>query len=130
MVSSTTAWQSQYKDIPDVDELRITECGEGFMTLMLTITGECCSSPGSWWIFENLSLCMYNGGVGSLQVAAHRKPVLALVRMREILARMMGRRPTLISLQCGTTSRRRNVGSGGMRRSILATGFRSADTFY
>jgi hypothetical protein len=65
-------------------------------------------------------------------VAAHRKPVLTLLRMRDILARMMWRRPTLTltSLQWGTTSRRRNIGSGGMRRSILATGFRSADTFY
>jgi hypothetical protein len=74
----------------------------------------------------------WNGGVSSLQVAAHRKPVLTLLHMRDILARMMRRRPTptLTSLQCGTTSRRRNVGSGGMHRSILATGFRSADTFY
>jgi hypothetical protein len=73
-----------------------------------------------------------NGGVGSLQVATHRKPVLTLLRMRDILARMMRRRSTLTlaSLQCSTTSRRRNVGSGGMRRSILATDFRSADTFY
>jgi hypothetical protein len=65
-------------------------------------------------------------------VAAHRKPVLTLVRMRDILARMVWRRPTLTlsSLQCGTTSRRRNVGSGRMRKSILETGFRSADTFY
>jgi hypothetical protein len=30
-----------------------------------------------------------NGGVSSLQVAAHRKPVLALLRMRDILTRMM-----------------------------------------
>jgi hypothetical protein len=78
----------------------------------------------------------FNVGVSSLQVAAHRKPVLTLLHMRDILARMMWRRPTptLTSLQCGTTSattsRRRNDGSGGMRRSILATCFRSADTFY
>jgi hypothetical protein len=58
--------------------------------------------------------------------------VLTLLLMRDMLARMMWRRPTptLPSLQCGTKSRRRNVGSGGMRRSILATGFRSTDTFY
>jgi hypothetical protein len=31
----------------------------------------------------------FNGGVSSLQVAAHRKPVLTLLRMRDILARMM-----------------------------------------
>jgi hypothetical protein len=30
-----------------------------------------------------------NGGVGSLQMAAHRKPVLTLLSMRDILARMM-----------------------------------------
>jgi hypothetical protein len=53
-----------------------------------------------------------NGGVSSLQVAAHRKPVLTLLRMRDILARMMRRRPTqtLTLLQCGT--RRRDVTSG------------------
>jgi hypothetical protein len=73
-----------------------------------------------------------NGGVSSLQVAAHRKPVLTLLRMRDILARMMWRRPTLTltSLQCSTTLHWRNVGSGGMRRSILATDFCSADAFY
>jgi hypothetical protein len=37
---------------------------------------------------------LYNGGVSSLQVAAHRKPVLTLVRMRDILTRMVWRRPT------------------------------------
>jgi hypothetical protein len=68
----------------------------------------------------------------SLQMAAHRKPFLTLLHMHDILARMMWRRPTLTltSLQCGTMSRRHNVGSGGMRRSILATSFHSADTFY
>ena len=40
MLSSPTAWQSQYKDIADVDELKVSECGETFMTLMLTITGK------------------------------------------------------------------------------------------
>ena len=39
MMSSPTAWQSQYRDIADVDELKVPECGESFMTLMLTITG-------------------------------------------------------------------------------------------
>lgn len=38
MLSSLTAWQSQYKDISDVDELKVPECGESFITLMLTIT--------------------------------------------------------------------------------------------
>jgi hypothetical protein len=30
-----------------------------------------------------------NGGVSSLQVAAHQKPVLTLLRMHDILARIM-----------------------------------------
>lgn len=38
MMSSPTAWQSHYRDIADVDELKVPECGESFMTLMLTIT--------------------------------------------------------------------------------------------
>ncbi|KAL3877501.1 hypothetical protein ACJMK2_035200 [Sinanodonta woodiana] len=38
MMSSSTAWKSQYKDIADVDEMKVPECGESFMTLMLTIT--------------------------------------------------------------------------------------------
>ncbi|XP_048248594.1 RAD50-interacting protein 1-like [Haliotis rufescens] len=38
MLSSPTAWQSQYRDIADVDELKVPECGESFMTLLLTIT--------------------------------------------------------------------------------------------
>lgn len=39
-MSSVTAWDSQYRHIADVDELKVPECGESFMTLMLTITGE------------------------------------------------------------------------------------------
>ncbi|XP_041364407.1 RAD50-interacting protein 1-like [Gigantopelta aegis] len=38
MLSSPTAWLSQYKDIVDVDELKVPECGESFMTLLTTIT--------------------------------------------------------------------------------------------
>lgn len=38
MMSSVTAWDSQYRHIADVDELKVPECGESFMTLMLTIT--------------------------------------------------------------------------------------------
>ena len=40
MLTSPTAWQSQYKDITDVDDVKVPECGESFMTLMLTITGK------------------------------------------------------------------------------------------
>ena len=42
MTSSDTAWMSQYSDIKDMteaDELKVPECGESFMTLMVTITG-------------------------------------------------------------------------------------------
>ncbi len=39
MLASPTAWLSQYKDMPDVDESKVPECGGSFMTLMLTITG-------------------------------------------------------------------------------------------
>lgn len=42
MTSSDTAWTSQYSDLKDVsgaDELKVPECGERFMTLMVTITG-------------------------------------------------------------------------------------------
>jgi hypothetical protein len=68
-----------------------------------------------------------NGGVSCLQVAVHRKPVLTLLRMHDIFSKNDVTSPYP---DVGTTSRRRNVGSGGMHRSILATGFRSADTFY
>ena len=39
MMSSPTAWESQYRIIADVDEMKVPECGESFMTLMLTMTG-------------------------------------------------------------------------------------------
>lgn len=45
MLSSPSAWQSQYKDIADVDELKVPECGESFITLMLTITDRYKSLP-------------------------------------------------------------------------------------
>lgn len=40
MLSSPTAWQSQYKNIEDIDEMKVPECGESFITLMSTITGK------------------------------------------------------------------------------------------
>lgn len=40
MLESVTAWQSQYKDLSDLDDSKVPECGESFMTLMITITGE------------------------------------------------------------------------------------------
>ena len=39
MLESPTAWESQYKDIADVDEVQVPECAESFMTLLYTITG-------------------------------------------------------------------------------------------
>ena len=40
MMSSPTAWESQYRIIADVDDMKVPECGESFMTLMLTMTGK------------------------------------------------------------------------------------------
>jgi hypothetical protein len=39
MLESTTAWESQYKDIADLEEVQVPECAESFMTLLYTITG-------------------------------------------------------------------------------------------
>lgn len=39
MLSSEAAWVSQYKDITDVDEMKVPDCAEVFMTLLLVITG-------------------------------------------------------------------------------------------
>ncbi|XP_053572533.1 RAD50-interacting protein 1 [Bombina bombina] len=38
MLSSEAAWTSQYKDISDVDEMKVPDCAETFMTLLLVIT--------------------------------------------------------------------------------------------
>ncbi|NXA95871.1 RINT1 protein, partial [Melanocharis versteri] len=38
MLSSEDAWISQYKDITDVDEMKVPDCAETFMTLLLVIT--------------------------------------------------------------------------------------------
>jgi hypothetical protein len=40
MLSSEAAWVSQYKDISDVDEMKVPDCAEVFMTLLLVITGK------------------------------------------------------------------------------------------
>lgn len=39
MLSSDARWQRQYENIVDVDEVKVSECGEMFMTLISTITG-------------------------------------------------------------------------------------------
>lgn len=41
MLSSEAAWISQYKDITDIDEMKVPDCAETFMTLLLVITGNC-----------------------------------------------------------------------------------------
>ena len=46
-MSSESAWQWQYKDVAEADELRIPECGEAFLTLMLTMTGDNSVPDGS-----------------------------------------------------------------------------------
>ncbi|XP_065514377.1 RAD50-interacting protein 1 isoform X2 [Caloenas nicobarica] len=38
MLSSEAAWVSQYKDISDVDDMKVPDCAETFMTLLLVIT--------------------------------------------------------------------------------------------
>ncbi|XP_071500381.1 RAD50-interacting protein 1-like isoform X1 [Diadema antillarum] len=38
LLSSSSAWVSQYKDMMEADESKVPECVEGFMTLMLVIT--------------------------------------------------------------------------------------------
>ncbi|RUS71090.1 hypothetical protein EGW08_021151 [Elysia chlorotica] len=38
MLNSPTCWESQYKDISDLDEVRVPECAESFMMLLQTIT--------------------------------------------------------------------------------------------
>lgn len=43
MLSSDTAWFPQ--GTPELDELRVTECGESFLTLLLTITERYSSLP-------------------------------------------------------------------------------------
>ncbi|XP_059140447.1 RAD50-interacting protein 1-like [Physella acuta] len=38
MLQSPSCWDSQYKDIEDLDEVRVPECAESFMILLHTIT--------------------------------------------------------------------------------------------
>ena len=39
MLSSPTRWSCQYQEVADIDELKLSECGEAFMILMSTLTG-------------------------------------------------------------------------------------------
>ncbi|XP_066210428.1 RAD50-interacting protein 1-like isoform X1 [Saccopteryx leptura] len=45
MLSSEAAWISQYKDITDMDEMKVPDCAETFMTLLLVITDRYKSLP-------------------------------------------------------------------------------------
>ena len=57
MLESPTAWESQYKDIADVDEVQVPECAESFMTLLYTITGwYWCSNIHNFPLAKSLSL--------------------------------------------------------------------------
>ena len=56
MLSSPTAWQSQYRGLTvDMDDMKVSECGESFMTLMLTITGKKATCVYS--VFESSAFC-------------------------------------------------------------------------
>ena len=39
LLSSPNAWLLQYSDVSDVDQSKLPQCAESFITLMLTITG-------------------------------------------------------------------------------------------
>jgi len=39
MLSSPTRWNAQYQEVADVDEYKLSECGEAFMILISTLTG-------------------------------------------------------------------------------------------
>ncbi|KAH9508475.1 RAD50-interacting protein 1 [Bulinus truncatus] len=38
MLQSPTCWESQYKNVEDLDEVKVPECAESFMTLLHTMT--------------------------------------------------------------------------------------------
>jgi len=40
MLSSPTRWSCQYQEVTDVDDFKLSECGEAFMTLISTLTGQ------------------------------------------------------------------------------------------
>ena len=39
MLSSPTRWSCQYQEVADIDEFKLSECGEAFMMLISTLTG-------------------------------------------------------------------------------------------
>ena len=44
LLQSPHAWESQYKGIADLEEGKVPECAESFMTLLQTITGQTVTS--------------------------------------------------------------------------------------
>ncbi|XP_072036444.1 RAD50-interacting protein 1-like isoform X2 [Amphiura filiformis] len=58
ILESSMAWCSQYKDMADADELKVPECVESFMTLILVITERyrCLPSPTHHLRFLELQL--------------------------------------------------------------------------
>ncbi|VDI67318.1 RAD50-interacting protein 1 [Mytilus galloprovincialis] len=58
MLSSETAWQSQYQGLMEMDEANLPECAESFITLMLTITDryKSLSNPENQLRFVDLQL--------------------------------------------------------------------------
>ena len=54
LLSAPAAWQSQYRDMLEADESRVPQCVEGFMTLLLVITGR----------DSGHNECIWNGGGG------------------------------------------------------------------
>lgn len=50
LLASKTAWISQYKDVTNIDDAKVPECVENFMTLILVITGKTMS-------FHPLQVC-------------------------------------------------------------------------
>ncbi|XP_070580995.1 RAD50-interacting protein 1-like isoform X1 [Ptychodera flava] len=59
LMSSQNAWTSQYKDISDVDELKVPECGENFMTLLIVITDRYKNLPYPTHRLQFLDLQLY-----------------------------------------------------------------------
>lgn len=75
MLSSDTAWLPL--GTPELDELRITECGESFLTLLLTITERYSSlpQPGHWLQFLELQLELLDDFRVRLLQLLHEEPV-------------------------------------------------------
>lgn len=58
MLSAEEAWNSQYKDISDMDELKAPHCAETFMTLLQVITGKTIHED-SFCLFFYYNLCFF-----------------------------------------------------------------------